>query len=459
MRIFSWKRRLCVTALATAPLVSGCPLLETTFNPQPDDPELIQGTYTHPAGGKTVTLFGGAGSGAFRGRGDSPFDVWTTSDRGANIACDDMPLVLGITAAAACPADPARGVAAGAGRVYPRPGYAPSLYRLQVQLDGTFRVMDRLPFRKSNGEPVTGLLNPQTFATTEFPRDGEGKVIPHDPSAVDAEGLVRFPQFGGRFFLSDENATGLFEVDRNGTILKRFVPAGTESDYAAAGYPIEGALPAILAKRRLNRGIESITLVEGTPFIYFMVQSPLDNPTSAGAVRDSFHIRIFKAEVQLKKEGSSLKLMGEWAYREEPAQFFRDLGATDAPRQRDLRVSEMLHIVWQRMLVLERTDQVTGIFEIDLAGATNILGTRWDDLATSPSLEQTADLPAAGVQLPSKRLRYIASSKEGAEPRFPEKMEGMAWTADGRLILINDDDFGVTGQVQQINIINEVTRQ
>jgi hypothetical protein len=447
-------RRLCLAALAAAPLVAGCPLLPSVFNPVPGDPDLAQGSYTHPAGGRTLTLFGGAGSGAFRGRGDTPFEVWTTSDRGANFPCEDAPLVLGITPAAACPAEGS--VAAGVGRIYPRPGYAPSIYRLQVQLDGTFTVAEQLPFRKTDGEPVTGLLNPQTFVATEIPRDGDGKVIPQDPSAVDAEGLVRFPQFGGRFFFTDENATGLFEVDRTGRILKRHVPAGTESDYAAAGYPISGSLPGILAKRRLNRGIESITMIEGTRFIYFMVQSPLDNPSSA--VRDSFSIRIFKAEIDLKRDGSDLYLHGEWVYPLQPASFFRDLGATDAARQRDLRVSEMLHVVHQRILVLERTDQVTGIFEIDLDGATNILGSKWDDLATSPSLEATADLAAAGVQLPAKRQRFIASSKQGAEPRFPEKMEAMAWSADGRLILINDDDFGITGQVQQINLINEVTR-
>jgi hypothetical protein len=208
----SSSRRFCLAALAAAPLVAGCPLLPSVFNPVPGDPDLAQGSYTHPAGGKTLTLFGGAGSGAFRGRGDSPFEVWTTSDRGANFPCEDAPLVLGIPATAACPAEGS--VAAGVGRIYPRPGYAPSIYRLQIQLDGTFTVAEQLPFRKTNGEPVTGLLNPQTFAATEIPRDGDGRVIPPDPSAIDAEGLVRFPQFGGRFFFTDENATGLFEVDR-----------------------------------------------------------------------------------------------------------------------------------------------------------------------------------------------------------------------------------------------------
>ena len=43
-----------------------------------------------------------------------------------------------------------------------------------------------------------------------------------------------------------------------------------------------------------------------------------------------------------------------------------------------------------RFVVLERIDRTTKLQRISLAGATNILGSAWDDAATSPSLEQTA---------------------------------------------------------------------
>ena len=70
-----WTRRLRLTFVAAAPLVVGCPLLPQTFNPVPSDPALSQGSYRHPAGGKTLTLFGGAGSGAFRGPTDRALDA------------------------------------------------------------------------------------------------------------------------------------------------------------------------------------------------------------------------------------------------------------------------------------------------------------------------------------------------------------------------------------------------
>src|SRR5262245_21044978 len=37
-----------------------------TFDPRPGDPDLALGSYTHPAGGDTLTLDVGIGSGAFR---------------------------------------------------------------------------------------------------------------------------------------------------------------------------------------------------------------------------------------------------------------------------------------------------------------------------------------------------------------------------------------------------------
>ena len=81
-----------------------------------------------------------------------------------------------------------------------------------------------------------------------------------------------------------------------------------------------------------------------------------------------------------------------------------------------------------RLVVLERTEQTTKLYEVDLAGATNIAGTRWDDAATSPSLEQT-DVAAAKIKPVPKTLRLDTAD-------FPDivgKTEGMALLGDGSL--------------------------
>ncbi len=431
-----------------------------SFVPEESDPALDLGSYQHPAGGRKLALFGGAGSGSYRRPGDRPSVIWTVGDRGPNFTCADAVSVLGLAAAVACPAD--AGVAAGTGRIYPRPDYAPSIYKLRLARGGRLEVLDVIPLRKVDGTPINGLLNPAApGGTTEIPRDGAGKVLRHDASAIDAEAIVRLPRFGGRFFIAEENATGLVEVAADGRILKRFVPAGSEIAYTAppppiepAGYVVEGSLPELLVKRRLNRGIESLTVSEDFRHLYFMVQSPLDNPGTS--VRNSKNIRIYKAALTPRLHGSSLRIVGEWVYTLDDVDVLRSVGATDARVVGDLRVSEMMALGEERFLVIERTDQATALYEIDLAGATNILGTKWDSVATTPTLEQLGlagfpTLAAEGIAPVRKTLRFIASSVNGGP--YARKLEGLGLTNKRRLILVNDDDFGITGERIRVDVV------
>jgi len=115
--------------------------------------------------------------------------------------------------------------------------------------------------------------------------------------------------------------------------------------------------------------------------------------------------------------------------------------------------NEMTALGKEHFLVDERTDQLAKFFEISLEGATNILGTKWDDVATSPSLEQSNELAAAGIVPVTKTERLVASAVAGAKPAYPSKIEGLSLTADGKLLMINDNDFGITGQPTQILIV------
>ena len=89
----------------------------------------------------------------------------------------------------------------------------------------------------------------------------------------------------------------------------------------------------------------------------------------------------------------------------EPAQTFIGLGEAASLRRRDLRVSEMLRVGHERFLILERTDLITILYEVDLASGTNIFGgvkcgdenVDFDEPATVPSLEQLASLASACI--------------------------------------------------------------
>ena len=103
-------------------------------------------------GGKTLPLTVGIGSSAFRHPSDPANVIWTMGDRGPNITCNDMKEVAGVELAGC------HGVKDG--RVYPTPSYSPSIYRVMLLDDGTFRVTDVVTLKDRNGVPLNGMPNP-----------------------------------------------------------------------------------------------------------------------------------------------------------------------------------------------------------------------------------------------------------------------------------------------------------
>lgn len=419
---------LLTTALLAAALPASAQEIQTLTNAAPD--QLSLGEYAVP-GGKTLELSVGIGSSLYHVPGDPPDRFWALSDRGPNIACSDAEEIMGVDPKQFC-----AGIKQG--RVYPRPDYAPSIFELRLDRDQrTFSIVDTIALERADGTPVTGLPNPLTKASTETPLDGQGKPIATDPAALDTEGLVRLAD--GTFWIGEENAPSVLHVAADGTVLERLVPQGSEADFAQAGYPVAGTLPAILTKRQLNRGIEGLAL-DGDGFLWAMLQNPLVNP-DADAFKAAANARL------LKIDPVSGAAVAEYVYTLEPMAGF---AGEEKKAQSTSRISELTHIGGTRFLIDDRTDRTTHILEIDVAGATDILDTRWDDPATKPTLEQT-DLAAAGIEPVSKRL-VLDSAKF---PQLPTEIEGVA-LVNGVLYLINDDDFGIEGAHTTISAIKGV---
>jgi hypothetical protein len=391
-----------------------------------DDTLLRLGPYAFE-GGKTLNLTVGIGSSAFRHPSDPPNVIWTLGDRGPNIACSEMKEIAGVELAACKEVKN--------GRVYPTPSYAPSIYRVLI-MENSFQVTDVITLKDRNGRPLSGLLNPLKTAATDTGLDGTGKPLPYDLNGIDVEAIVRLAD--GTFWIGEENGPSLSHFSADGRLLVRHVPQGTEGEFAGAHYDVKGTLPAILAKRAINRGIESLAISPDQRFLYTLMQNPLANPDTA-AYQKAKNSRL------LKIERATMRIVGEYVYTlDDPKSFRRD----PSDKQNDPRISEMMAIGLDRLIVLERTEQTTKLHEVDLAGATNIASSKWDDVATRPSLEQS-EAAAVGIKPVSKALRFDSTD-------FPEmvgKTEGMALLGDGSLALINDDDFGITGARTQIVIV------
>jgi len=382
-------------------------------------------------GGKTVAFTVGIGSGAFRNPKGPANAFWTISDRGPNFTCNAAKKVTGIDGKTLC-------AKVKKARVYPVPDYTPSIYGVYLNDDGTFSVKDVIALKDRDGNPITGMPNPLTVATTENPIDGMGRPLKQSVDSIDAESLVLLSD--GSFWVGEENAPSLLHVAANGRIQLRLVPAGTEKDFAAANYKVVGALPAIFAKRQANRGIESVAVSPDEKYLYTIMQNPLANP-NADTYKKAKNTRI------LKLDRATMKPVGEYVYQLDDPQSFRN---DPSKKQNAPRVSEMRTLGTDRLLVLERTDKTTKLHEVALAGATDILGSKWDDLATDKSLEAQNDLSGTGVTPVKKTLRFDSADFKNV----PDKLEGIAILGNGDVAMINDSDFGITGEKTQIVVLS-----
>lgn len=396
-----------------------------------DDPLAGWRTVTYP-GGTTAAYTIGLGSGAFRHPGDPANVITVVSDRGPNFTCGDAKDIIGEASQPLC--KDVKGA-----RFYPTPDYTPSIYRLELDpAAGTFAVKDVIALKTASGLAITGLLNPQRVAKTDQGIDLQGSKLAFDADAVDAEGLVKLAD--GSFWIGDEMGPSLLQVAADGRIVKRIVPADAVDDYSAADTEIVGGLPAILSKRQANRGIESLAVSPDERFLYFILQNPLANP-DAKAYAQAKNTRLFKME------RASGKLVGEYVYPLDDPQSF---GLDPSAKQNAPRISELAALGPDRLLVLERTDGTTKLHEVSLAGATDILGSRWDDAATAPSLELSNDLAGSGIVPLAKTLRFDTARDF---PEAPVKLEGIAFLGDGTLALINDNDFGILGDATKVLLV------
>ncbi|NUR92437.1 MAG: esterase-like activity of phytase family protein [Nonomuraea sp.] len=338
---------------------------------------------------------GGVGSGLFPGRRSGEY--WMVTDRGPN----GEPKIGGEKR-----------------RTFPVPEFAPAIVRVSVRHD-TARVVETIPLKTSDGTPITGVSNQQGHDETPYTWDGQTQ-LPYDPNGLDTEDIVTDGR--GGFWLVDEYSPSLLHVDSDGRVLARYVPKGL--NLKGAGYPVHEALPAILATRQQNRGIEALGVSQAERALYLAVQSPLANPDKKTG-KASSTARVLRVDLRTGRP------TGEWAYTMENVAAF-----DPAAEQGDMKISALTVLGPGRLLLQERTDAVARLYTVDLRRATNLLGGPYDDPATTPSLESS--LPSNVTVAPKKLAVDLA-----AIPGLPGKIEGVALIDPMTIAVANDNDFGM----------------
>ncbi|MEH2260069.1 phytase [Nostoc sp.] len=326
----------------------------------------------------------------------------------------------------------------GVNRPFLLPNFQPEIVSFELnRTTGEISITNRTElFRQDGTTPLTGLPNLQGVGnslayTDEIAVDLDNKVLANDPLGADLEGIVVAEN--GDYWLVDEYRPSIYHFDVNGKLIDRFIPQGTATapnpDQPAATFGTE-VLPAVYAQRRNNRGFEAIAL-QGNK-LYAFIQSAIDNPDVANDAtsKASLNLRILEFDIVSKQ------VTGEYLYRLE------GLPGTD-------KIGDAVSLGNGKFAVVERDDNGTSagnklIYQIDLAGATNINNPANFTLPVGKTIEQLtpAELATANINPVSKSL--IANAAQLGYTGV-EKLEGLALVAPNTLALINDNDFNITG--------------
>ena len=325
-------------------------------------------------------------------------------------------------------------------RPFALPDYQARVHKIEVDPEtGEAEFTDTILLRRFDNlgqeQPISGL--PNVEALDEEPVDANGNPLPYDPFGADLEGVV--VDSGGNFWMVDEYRPAIYKFNPDGILLNRFIPEGTAE--AQGGVPANTfgleSLPEDYLSRRPNRGFEAMALDEEGGVLYAFIQTPLANPDRATS-DDSNIIRILGIDVETGEP------VAEYVYLLEDPAF--DVGSQNVDKIGDAVYSED-----GKIFVIERDSSTEHnakkpIFEIDLTHATNLLADDAPELPDGRTLESLSveELVDLGIDAVNKtKVLNLPSIGYNAG----DKPEGLTLLPDGRLAVINDNDFSLTGDL------------
>jgi hypothetical protein len=359
------------------------------------------------------------GSGlAFKGKAaDGSLEFYGLTDRGPN---GDGPNVTSPTDGATLTT-----------KIFPTPDFHPSFALISVGATGAV-LKSMTPLATADGTLLTGLplaASGVIGATQEAAVDDDLKVLAkgYDLNGVDPEAIV-YDKAKGVFWISDEYGPFLMKVDiATGKIIKKYQPGTGAAD-----------LPAILAKRRVNRGMEGLTMETATGKLFGMLQSPIDDgkATPPGGKSDNIrNIAKFARWIEFDPTSETSKL---YAYPIDGADYDKD-------RTGNAKMSDFVSLGGGKFIVIEQGSAKDGTVHNRLmlveipANATDIaaLGSDLEKSSITGAAVNAADYSKV-VTLKKTQLFDL-----NAAGWIAEKAEGLTIVDDSTLALINDNDFGL----------------
>ncbi|MEU6339809.1 esterase-like activity of phytase family protein [Streptomyces sp. NPDC046977] len=325
------------------------------------------------------------------------------------------------------------------------PGFTPEIGEFKL-VDGKAELVRQISLRgpkslggvKYSGRPPHDTSEVIDDVAATNAAGGTPTPIARDPYGYDSEGLVALPD--GTFWVSDEYGPYITHFDRNGYELGRLTPYRNSPDNAY--HKVVGYLPAELAFRAKNKGMEGLTVTPDGSTLVGVMQSALQQPDLGSAkAANVAPTRIITVELRTNRTKQYLYLL-------------------DNPASTGAANSEITALSATKFLIDERDGGFEpfaqkSLYEVDINGATDVSGLTIggkspEALAgTSGTNAALAALTAAGVNVAQKQpyvnVGTLVSQFDPTGAFFAhDKVEGVATTDGGRtLYLANDDDFGI----------------
>ena len=313
--------------------------------------------------------------------------------------------------------------------------------KLKINLQSQFSL------QTPRGKLITGRSNGLEGDDSIANPSGEELLAP-DVNGIDPEGCALLAD--GTFWLCEEYRPSVLCCEADGTVIKRFIPKGVK--LPSSDIQIVENLPAHYAKRRANRGFESLALSPDESTIWALMQSPFDNE----AAERSGNVRLLGCNTENGQPTS------EYVYRlgDPAAADFLTGGVVP----NDGKLCAMAAIGPKKLLILEQSDDGDAkMYRCDLDKATNVLG---DD----KDIDGVRNLSRVGVTPVKKTLvadlanllpLFASDITAGQWQPEPEekvaglKLEGLAVLDSNHIIVANDNDFNVDSAFEE----NEPERQ
>jgi predicted extracellular nuclease len=328
-------------------------------------------------------------------------------------------------------------------KVEPIPTFVPAIGKFKLVNGQAILEGEPIQLKAADGTPYSGRVS--TEATTgETITDLNGNVLSPDLNGYDPEGLVALAD--GTFWVSDEYGPYITHFDATGKQIERLSP-------------FNGSLPAELAKRIPNRGMEGLTITPDGSTLVGIMQSALQQSDLAGY------------------DAKKITILRIITYNIASHEIHEYLTLLDNPNSTKTAVSEITALSNTTFLVDERDGNFPPgsykkLWKIDISGATDVgpgstvsgatynaanggllIGGKTLELLVKglDTIPSATALQNVGIT-PASRSLYLdlvgVLTALDPQGRFfsHDKVEGVAILNGGtKIVLANDSDFGIDG--------------